>query len=190
MGIQKLVSTSHHEIRVFEIGSDDDPLTAERIEALPVIEHIPSAYEFFVEPIYYQPAYDLGFRTAMGMKNGESTEVVYLVMKAKRIDVDDYVFIRRLADAQLNYLAQMIQTGIEYQDDGGDDFGAALDLSQILFDACQNENSELVSHMLNDTRDEWEAFDQRGLTYLNDFACDGICPAIYDLNCIALEEED
>ena len=124
------------------------------------------------------------------MKNGESTEVVYLIMKAKRIDVDDYVFIKRLADAQLNYLSQMIQEGIEYQDDGGDYLEAALDLSSVLFNCCQNEDAETVSHMLNDTREEWEAFDQLGRTYLNDTACDGICPAIYDLNCIALEEED
>lgn len=69
-------------IRKYAFGSDDDDLTADMIERLPVIAELADDFtdefrEFASD--FYAAAYAAGYKTYAGFFHGQPTEITYLV---------------------------------------------------------------------------------------------------------------
>jgi hypothetical protein len=97
----------------------------------------------------------------------------------KKIKITD-ALCQELAIAQLQHLSSLIQSGVAFEDDSGDYLSAALDLSRFLFDSVSsvgNVTHEEVSQMLNTKS-----------AMLDQYACDGICAAIYELDCAGCDD--
>ncbi|HET9284279.1 MAG TPA: hypothetical protein VFR24_20190 [Candidatus Angelobacter sp.] len=70
------------EVRKYMIGTDDDDLTADMIERLPVIAALADEFtdefrEFTAN--FYAAAYSAGYMTYAGFYRGTPTEITYLV---------------------------------------------------------------------------------------------------------------
>lgn len=175
-----------HDIRVFYLNSnpDGDALTEDRVKSLAQIKHIPTSYEPFAHP-WWAPAYRMGYRTVMGISsNRDSLGVVYLIKKAQDIEVTTEL-VSSLYRAQALHTSEMLFDSLfhGYSDDGYDYLNGALTLCQWLLEIDYEKATHKLANLLNSVEGD-------DLGSLKDIACDGICPAIYDLNCIALEEED
>jgi hypothetical protein len=70
------------DIRKYAFGSDDDDLTADMIERLPVMvalaDDFTDEFREFTDD-YYAAAYAAGYKTYSGFYRGQPTEVTYLV---------------------------------------------------------------------------------------------------------------
>jgi hypothetical protein len=68
-------------MKKYEIGSDDDDLTVDQIEALPDAEPDKDEEIRPFHDAFYQAAYDAGYETFASYSNGEFNEIVYLRLR-------------------------------------------------------------------------------------------------------------
>lgn len=100
-----------------------------------------------------------------------------------------------LVNAQANHLIELLQQGGPWGDDSGDDMTGALDCMVALHAmSSDQEDLEALGLWLNTPDDDCSGEDNipttsGSLTRLGYMGCDGICPALYALDCPALPKE-
>ena len=93
----------------------------------------------------------------------------------------DKALVDRLTFAQLNHAKAHIESYQEFpgSDDGLDYLQAAIELAGDLLDFYVDTDTARLDEFLNTPN-----------RLINDYACDGICNELYELNCPALPKED
>ena len=90
-----------------------------------------------------------------------------------------------LRDAQLAHAAALCMTDHHtYSDDGYDYLKSALALAQRMLEITYDDDLTTLDAMLNTDPDH----DDMNHALLNDYACDGIANAFYELKPIALDD--
>lgn len=65
-------------IKQYTIGSDDDTLTEDIINNLPILDTLPTELEEFTDTENWGLAYELGYKTYAKLTNGEFDEIIIL----------------------------------------------------------------------------------------------------------------
>lgn len=100
-------------------------------------------------------------------------------MELQHVTVDETLLIK-LRDAQLAYVVELIQSEhYKTSDDGFDELSSALSLADELLRAQYDDDTARVEHMLNTLPGAHDSIAQ--------YACDGVCAAIHELNPPALQ---